>query len=329
MTTEIVLIGLDVIGASIGLALGQSALDVSRTGYDPDGATARSARSVGAVERLEFKPENAARKADLVVLNTSPELVREQIQALAGALKPGSIILDITPARTEIFAWASTVLPEDRYYVGGTPVLNPLRLDDVQHEWGTPRADLFQGGLLALMIPPKTSEKAMDTVLAVARVLGAAPFFIEPAEVDAVAAVAEELPALVGAALMRVAVEAAGWREIRRMAGRRFAAAAAAGVIPNAARFAAALRENRSNVLAKLDALTAELGALRGLIEGDEQEALAERLTQATQAYINWRADRQQSDWGRQEMAGELGTPRIGLAERMLGIRPVDKKDRR
>lgn len=329
MTTEIVLIGLDVVGASIGLALGQAGVDASRTGYDPDGASARSARALGAVDRLEFKPENAARKADIVILNSSPELVREQIHALAGVLKPGSVILDISPSKTERPTWALSVLPEDRHYIGGTPVINPLRLHDSHQEWETPRADLFQGGLLALMILPKTSEKAIDTVLALAKVIGAAPFFIEPAEVDAVAAVAEGLPALAGAAIMRVAVEAAGWREIRRMAGRRFATATAAGISPNSARLASALRQNRLNMLAKLDDLLAELQSFRELIASEDQEALAERLTSASQAYDTWHEDRQRSDWGREEQVGDLRAPKVGLAERMFGLRSPDRKDRK
>jgi prephenate dehydrogenase len=328
MTTEIVLIGLDVVGASIGMALGQAGLDASRIGYDPDGASARAARALGAVDRLVFRPESAARKADLVVLNSSPELVRDQIEALAGVLKPESVILDITPSKSETSDWASGVLPEARHYIGGTPVVNPEYLHDNPREWETPRPDLFKGGLFALMVPPKTSEKAMDTVLGLAKVLGAAPFFIEPAEADAVAAVAEGLPALTGSALMRVAVAAAGWREIRRMAGRRFASTTASGVSENANRLAAVLRHNRSNVLAKLDDLMAELQEFRTLLVSEDQQALAERLTAASEAFQDWRDDRHRADWGSEEQVGDLEVPRIGLFDRLLGSRPLDKKQR-
>lgn len=329
MTTEIVIIGLDVIGASIGLALGQAGLDASRTGYDPDGGSARAARTLGAVDRLAFRPEKAARRADLVILNSSPELLQDQIRALAGVLKQGSIILDISPSKADVSTWAPTVLPADRNYIGGMPVVNPTRLHDSHMDWETPRADMFQSGLLALMVPPRTSDKAVDTVLGLAKALGAAPFFIEPAEADAVAAVAEELPALTGSALMRVAAGAAGWREIRRMAGRRFASTAASGASENGARLASILRHNRLNVLAKLDDLLAELQELRILIAGEDQQALADRLTSASEAYHNWRDDRQRSDWGRQEQVGDLDVPRIGLAERLLGSRPLDKKRRK
>jgi prephenate dehydrogenase len=329
MTTEIVLIGLDVVGASIGMALGEAGLDASRTGYDPDGASARAARTLGAVDRIAFRPEKAARKADLVILNSSPELIRGQIQALAGVLKPGSVVLDISPSKADRPSWASTALPDGRDYIGGMPVVNPNRLHDSHQEWETPRPDLFQGGLFALMVPPKTSDKAMDMVLGLAKALGAAPFFVEPAEADAVAAVAEELPALAGSALMRVAVGAAGWREIRRMAGRRFASTTASGVSEDGTRLAAVLGHNRLNVLAKLDDLLAELQELRTLIASEDQHALAERLTSASEAYRIWRDDRRRSDWGREEQVGDLDVPRIGLAERLLGSRPLDKKRRR
>ena len=329
MTMEIVLIGLDSVGASIGMALGEAGLDAARTGYDSDGATARAARTLGAVDRLAFRPESAARKADLIILNTSPQQVRAQIQALSGTLKPGAVVLDLTPYKADTAAWASSVLPEERHYIGGTPVINPMRLHDSHQEWGTPRPDLFHGGLFALMIPPKTSERAMETVLALAKVLGATPFFIEPAEVDAVSAVADGLPVLVGAALMRVAIEAAGWREIRRMAGRQFATAACVGAWPDSARLASVLRHNRQNMLVKLDDLLAELQAFRMLIAQEDEVALAERLAEAYEAYNNWRDDRQLSDWAREEQIGKLDFPRIGVGERLLGIRPLERKGRK
>jgi prephenate dehydrogenase len=329
VTTEIVLIGLDVVGASIGMALGEAGLDASRTGYDPDGATARAARTLGAVDRLAFRPEKAARKADLVILNSSPEHLRDQIEVLAGVLKPGSVVLDISPSKADMSSWALTILPDDRNYVGGTPVVNPARLHDSHQDWGTPRADMFEGGLLALMVPPKTSDKAMDTVLGLAKALRAKPFFIEPAEADAVAAVAEGLPVLTGSALMRVAVGAAGWREIRRMAGRRFASSTASGASEDGVRLAAVLGHNRQNVLAKLDDLLAELLELRTLIASEDQQALAERLTSASEAFQTWRDDRHRSDWAREEQVGDLDVPRIGLAERLLGSRPLDRKHRK
>jgi prephenate dehydrogenase len=329
MTTEIVLIGLDVVGASIGMALAKAELDASRTGYDPDGATARAARTLGAVDRLAFKPEQAASKADLVIVNSSPELVRSQIEALGRVLKPGSVILDISPSKTETFAWASTALPEERNYIGGTPVVNPVHLHDSHQEWTTPRPDLFEGGLFALMIPPKTSERAIDMVLGLVQVMGATPFFIEPAEADAVAAVAEGLPTLAGSALIRVATGAVGWREIRRMAGRRFASTAASGVSEDAAWLASALQHNRSNVLARLDDLLAELQEFRTMLAEEDKEALTERLASASHAFHGWRHDRNLSDWGREEKAGDLDVPRIGLAERLLGSRPLGRKDRK
>ena len=44
MDLEILLIGLDQIGASIGMALADQELKVRRVGYDPDGQLARRVR---------------------------------------------------------------------------------------------------------------------------------------------------------------------------------------------------------------------------------------------------------------------------------------------
>lgn len=329
MSPEIMIVGLGEIGASIGLALAQAEAGLSRIGYDPDSDVARAARKAGAVERLALNLERSCRGADLVILAVPSCDVRAYLEAIGPSLKPGAVVVDTSSLKLTALSWAAEHLPEGRAYIGAIPVVNPETLHFGAPGVGEPRADLFRGGLVAMVIPAKTSEAAVDIALSLVRYLEAAPFFIDPAEVDAVMATVEGLPALLAVALIRVAVQTAGWPEARRIAGRPFANLAIVGALQSPQNLEAALGLNRANVLARLDAAIGELSALRALIAREESEDLKVSLAEAVEAHDAWLAARQQADWGREEL-GKVELPQGGMLDRLLGIggnlRPKDRR---
>jgi prephenate dehydrogenase len=328
MSPEIMIVGLKEIGASIGLALAKAGAGGSRTGYDADSGVARAARKAGAVERLALNLGRSCRSADLVILAVPSCEVRPYLEAIGAGLKPGALVLDTSSLKSAAIGWASEHLPEGCYYVGAVPVVNPTALHIGAPGLGEPRADLFRGGLMAMVIPVKTPEAVVELALSVARTLGAAPFFIEPSEVDAVMATVEGLPALLAIALVRVAVQTPGWREARRIAGRQFASLAIVGALQSPQDLQASLDLNRSNVLARVDAAIEELRALRALIAQEEAEGLRASLAEAVEAHDAWLAARAQGEWGREEL-GKVELPEGGMLDRLLGIggnlRPKDR----
>ncbi|MCZ7665718.1 MAG: NAD(P)-binding domain-containing protein [Chloroflexi bacterium] len=65
---NISIVGLGRLGASIGLAVQQSSLDVRVVGHDRNADVARLALSMGAVTKLEMEVQALAAKADILVL---------------------------------------------------------------------------------------------------------------------------------------------------------------------------------------------------------------------------------------------------------------------
>ena len=61
MAKSILLVGLDVAGQSIGLALKQSGVEAEVVGYDPDGKLATEAKRKGAIDRAENRISAAQR----------------------------------------------------------------------------------------------------------------------------------------------------------------------------------------------------------------------------------------------------------------------------
>jgi prephenate dehydrogenase len=329
MTLEILIVGMGEIGASIGLAIAAGDHDVVCVGYDPDGSTAREARKAGAVSKLAMGLEKAAEHADVVILALPSAQVQAHLQAIAPRLKRGSVVLDTSSLKVAATGWASDLLPEGCYYIGAVPTVGWEALHVGGPGPASPRADLFRGSLMAMVVPVRTPEAAVDVGLTVAHWLGMAPFFIDPTEVDAVVATVEDLPALLGAALLLVAVHSPGWNEARRMAGRMFAQGAAVGTLQPPQSLRAALLLNRPNILARLDAAIEELRTLRAMIAEGAEEELEGRLAEAQREHLAWLAARSRGDWQREEL-GEVEMPQGGMMDRLLGLGgTLRSKDRR
>ena len=329
MSLEIIFIGLNQIGASIGMALADQELEVRRVGYDPDGQRARRVRQAGAVDHLVSHPRKASEVADVVVLSTPTTDVRDYLVAVGAKLKPNAVVLDTSPLKALAVAWADEMLPEECHYIGVTPIVGSAALLAETPDPQVPRADLFHGGLMAIVIPPKTPELAVTLALRFAAILGATPFFIEPVEHDAVIATIEGLPSLIGAALMNMAADALNWRELQRMAGSPFANATSFHPSQTPMTAGATLHLNRDIVLTRFDALLEELQRLRALIAVEDNKALTDYLVKAAATRASWLTIRQQGDWAGQDLQRATPVEKPGILSSLFGIRPRRPKERK
>ena len=327
MALDIFIIGLDQIGASIGMALAQSEMEVRSTGYDPDGEITRHANQLGVVDQVTSHPVKASEIADLVVIATPSIDVRDLLEMFGEELKAGAVVLDTSPFKAHHTTWASELLPDERHYIGAMPILGPEALLTEPPDHTTPRADLFQGGLLAMVVPPKTSEEAVNLALQFATAIGTTPFFLDPLEHDAVLATVLGLPYLMAVALMKMATRAHNWREIQRIAGRLFVNATDIDPSQLGRPQAYTLHLNRDVVISKLDEYIDELRGLRDLITRDDHNALENYLTEAIKARDSWLTIRQSGDWAGQDLKPSVPIERPGFLSRALGFRPQRPKD--
>ncbi len=327
MGLDLFIIGLDQIGASIGMALATSDLEVKCTGYDPDDKLARSAHQIGAVDQLVSHPVRASKSADVVILGTDSLIVREDLEMLGENLKAGAVVLDTSPFKAYHAAWATELLHEDLEYIGTMPIVGPEALLTKDPDFRTPHADLFQGGLLAMVVPPRTSEEAINLTLQFAAAIGTTPFFLDALENDAVIATILGLPYLMAMALMKLASRAHNWRENQRIAGRIFFNAT--NVDPSLLGKAPAhtLYLNQDVVINKLDEFISELSELRGLIAREDHNALENYLTEAIKSRDSWLAIRQSGDWAGQDFKSSVPIDRPSFLSRALGLRPRPPKN--
>jgi prephenate dehydrogenase len=330
MTIQITLIGLGQIGTSIGLALtGQSSL-LQRTGHDRAPEIARQAEKLGALDRVEFNLHAAVSGADLVLLSLPMDQIRTTLEMIAPDLKAGAVVMDTAPIKEVVSAWAGELLPTGRYYVGLTPVLNPSFLHAPDAGIEAAHADLFRGGLLAIVAPPRTASEAIKLAADLTRLLGATPLFSDPLEMDGLMAATHLLPQLVAAALLNATIDQPGWQEGRKVAGKAYAEATAPlGMVTSAETMSASAMFNRDNLLRMLDGMTASLQALRTDLQEGNTQALEERLGRAQAGRAKWWRERQVGKW-----LGPEATPALddnspsNVFGRMLGLGKRPKKSK-
>ena len=95
MTTEIFIIGLNEIGASINLAFVERNANLSITGYDQDSNRAREARKRDDINKVVFTPKKTAKSADLIFLAVPPIEVLSYLELLAPVMKKDAVLIDM------------------------------------------------------------------------------------------------------------------------------------------------------------------------------------------------------------------------------------------
>lgn len=303
MAIQVTIIGLGRIGASIGLALGEKENMFVRVGHDRDHSAARKAQKLGAVDRIEVNLPRSVEQAEVVLLAIPVDQIRETLEIIAPDLKPGAVVMDTAPLKTVVAAWVGELVPNDRYYVGLTPAINPAYLLEYASGAEAAHPDLFKDGVIAIVAPPRTASEAIELAADLTRLLGATPMFADALEVDGLMAALHLLPQLVAAALIKSTVDQPGWREARKLANRVYAqmtAPVSNGDPPAGLQSAAVL--NRENVLRVMDVMIGSLQELRSNIAERDGAALLAGLERAQEGRELWWSQRNEANWAAEEI---------------------------
>jgi prephenate dehydrogenase len=324
MTTEITIVGLGQIGASIGLALGNQKPPIHRTGNDLEPEFGRRAQKMGAVDQVVFNIPRSVKNADVVILACPVDELRENLKAIADDLRPGAVVINTAPVRTAVDAWAKEILPADRYFISATPTITGAYLPDTTVGPDSAHADLFKDSLMVITTPPGTHPDALRLATDLASLLGAKPYFADPVEADGLLAASYTLPELAAAALVNATIDEPGWIEGRKLAGHAFEVMTGPllKIDENKILGTTALL-NRDNVLRAIDNLIRALYDLRTQIEKQDSQALHKLIYHALDGRIRWWGERRTGNFERGTMDSvPTGGQMLG---RLVGLGPKDK----
>ena len=214
------ILGVGLLGGSIGLALRAAASDYEIIGYGHRPETLERARQVGAIDRAESELGRAVDGADLVILCTPVGRFREILTGLAGSLKPGAVVTDVGSTKASIVGLAGEILPGGVSFVGSHPMAGSEKRG-VEFA----RADLFRNALCILTPTLQTPPPAVETVDEFWQKLGMRTCRMTPADHDAALAEVSHLPHALAAALVTMQSDPAmnlagkGFLDTTRIAG--------------------------------------------------------------------------------------------------------------
>jgi prephenate dehydrogenase len=320
----VTILGLDRIGASIGLALRQADLGLKVVGHEVNQGEAERAKALGAVDEISSDARGAMVAADIVILSLPLGQVEEALTLAGPEIQAHTLVIDLAPRKGPGLKWAAAHLQRG-HYVGAVPVLAAEHLNDGRQGVEAARADLFRRSVFCIMPSPEAEPKAVDTAVNLGRLLGATPFFLDPMEFDALVQGVGTVPGLLAAALFRSVRQATGWRDVLRFAGPSFALA----TLPLEDEDLAMMSlQDRLSTLRWLEAVMAELEQVRRWIREGDEERLSLILSDLDAQRSIWLNERDKNDWTEEpesEMAGyDMKTALFGT---VLGS--GKKKDRK
>ncbi|MBA4051223.1 MAG: cyclohexadienyl dehydrogenase, partial [Erythrobacter sp.] len=108
---SLAIIGLGLLGGSIGLAVKARGLAVTTTGWDRDSTVRARAAERGLVDTIAETAEAAVAGADLVILCVPVGAMADAARAIAPGLKPDAIVSDVGSSKAAVAEALTEALP--------------------------------------------------------------------------------------------------------------------------------------------------------------------------------------------------------------------------
>jgi prephenate dehydrogenase len=279
---QIAIIGLGLIGGSIGLALKQAKWrDAKVVGYSRSPTSVPVALNIGAIDEACSSLEETVQNADIIIIATPVLTIKDILIRISSNLHPNCIVTDAASTKTQVLQWAQELLPSNINFVGGHPMAG-RELSGIK----AAQVDLFNNRIYCITPSPLSSPESVKLVTDMVTNLGARPLLIKPDEHDNFVAAISHLPLLLSAALVSATTIDPSWPEMSRLASTGY---------HDITRLASGNPEvntdicltNKSHIISWLDKYIQEIKRIRTLISNDTV-AIENYLVDAHKARKEW-----------------------------------------
>ncbi len=268
---RIAVIGAGLIGGSVLLALLRRKSGQTLAGWSHSRKSRDLLGGFTGVDVFETAKE-AASGADLVIIATPVDKIKQTLLAITPSLKPGAIVTDVGSVKASVVQDA-TILPPSVSFIGSHPMAGSEKAGIEQA-----RADLFEGRLCFITPAGKEDPAALSALRDFWQGLGSIIRECSAEQHDAIVAVTSHVPHATASALMLAVAQAPQFDITAAGSGLRDATRIAAG---EENLWVSILLSNAENVVSGLSNVEKNLRALREAVAAGDQEKVAALLKAA------------------------------------------------
>ena len=296
---RVAVIGLGLLGGSVGLAIADSLPGCITTGYDADPEVRRRAAERGLVDRVCDTAEEAVADVELVVFCVPVGAMGAAAAAIVGALPAGAIVTDVGSSKAAVGEALRAALPGvtviPAHPVAGTERSGP----------DAGFAHLFRHRWCILTPPADVDDVSMKRLIAFWNTLGARVEVMDAAHHDLVLAVTSHIPHLIAYTIVGTASDledvtrsevikysAGGFRDFTRIAA------------SDPVMWRDVFLTNRDAVLEMLGRFTEDLSVLQRAIRNGDGDALFDLFTRTRdirRSIVEQGQDDARPDFGRSD----------------------------
>jgi cyclohexadieny/prephenate dehydrogenase len=274
MFRRVAIIGLGLLGGSIGLAVAEHLPGVATTGYDADPAVRQRAAERGLAGKICETAADAVAGADLVILCVPVGAMGDSAREMAAALPEGALVSDVGSSKRSIASVLAEALP-------GRPVIPAHPVAGTEHSGPDAGfATLFHHRWCILTPPADADPALVDRLAAFWRALGSRVEVMDAEHHDLVLAVTSHIPHLIAYTIVGTASDledvtrgevikysAGGFRDFTRIAA------------SDPTMWRDVFLANRDAVLEMLDRFLTDLEGMREAIKASDGDSLFDLFT--------------------------------------------------
>jgi prephenate dehydrogenase len=280
---KITIVGVGLLGGSIGLAVRQRRLAREIAGFVRRAASVKDCEKACAADYATTDLLAAVSNADLVILCTPLAQMRSLTEQILPALKRGAIVTDVGSVKAGVVReLESLVQKSGAHFVGSHPMAGGEKMGVL-----AARADLYANSVCVVTPTKKSNTNAIRKLEKFWQSLGAQTLRLDAAEHDLLVSRSSHLPHVVAATLanlvlnpgnpkMQTALCATGFRDTTRIASGS----------PEMWRDIALA--NRKNVSRAMDAFVAELKKFQSALKRNDAKAVEKFFAAAKARRDNW-----------------------------------------
>jgi len=200
---KITIIGVGLIGGSLGLALKEKHLNFKIVGIDKQ-EIIEKAITRGAIDEGTVNLEEGIKEADIVILATPVKIILDLLPQINPFLKKGCLVTDTGSAKQQIVQKANKILSENIFFIGGHPMAG-------SEKYGIESANsrLFQDNTYILTPTPKSDLGALGKISLLIKMIGAKELILDPLEHDRIVSAVSHLPQIIAVSLINTIGELA------------------------------------------------------------------------------------------------------------------------